>query len=89
MRPNLAPALALLLALTGCGVTSPIGSAPTLNVDGNWQIQTIPGTTAPLSGLLLVGALEGSGDTITGNFYFSDLTQTSGCVALNQPVSFS
>lgn len=89
MRYRLLPALVLLLALAGCGVALPHPAASTLSVDGNWQIQTASATGLPASGLLLVGALQGSGSNISGTFSFSNLSPATGCMTVNQLITFT
>ncbi|HEV2325365.1 MAG TPA: hypothetical protein VGS10_15540 [Terracidiphilus sp.] len=73
--------MAPLVVLAGCG--SPSGNlfkGSTADLSGNWQIQTSANsTTAAPSGVVLLGAIEGSGGQFTGTFRFTNLAQSDAC----------
>ncbi|HSU19043.1 MAG TPA: hypothetical protein VLI45_04800 [Acidobacteriaceae bacterium] len=58
------------------------------DLTGNWQIQSGTPPNSPPTALLLLGALQSSGDTVNGTFRFTNLAQPTTC-ALNQVVALS
>lgn len=79
------------MILAGCGspTTSSSGTSPPVAPDltGNWQIESavISGTVPPI-GIVLFGALESTGNQVSGTFRFNDLSQPTTC-GLNQVVT--
>ncbi|HVG26462.1 MAG TPA: hypothetical protein VM865_02565 [Acidobacteriaceae bacterium] len=54
-------------------------SGPLPDVTGNWQIQSGPGLQSAERGVVLLGALQSSGKTVSGTFRFADLVQPFAC----------
>ena len=83
-------ALLPLALLAGCG-TSPAPTAPVVypNLTGNWQIQTSSTSpTNPSTQVLLTGALQNSGASVSGTLRFANLANPANCT-LNQVVTLS
>lgn len=84
--------IALLLAaslLGGCGASSGNLFGDASGLTGNWQIQTSASSasTSP-QGIVLTGALDGSGKQVSGTFRFTNLAQPAACGS-NQVVLLS
>lgn len=87
--PKALPIFALALCLAGCAAGGPgaLLPAPAVpNISGNWQIDAAIAPTSTAPGLLLIGALESSGTSVTGTFRFSDLANPRVC-GLNEVVA--
>ena len=72
----------MLLNACGTGSVPPSPASPSVNVTGNWQIQSAAsasGTTTPVAGLLLVGSLTSSGANVIGTFRLANLSMPNSC----------
>lgn len=77
--------------MTFAGCTAPSTSTTTApavpDLTGNWQIQsTVDPGTVPPSGIVLFGALQSSGNQVSGTFRFANLGQPTQC-GLDQVVT--
>ncbi|SPE25455.1 exported hypothetical protein [Candidatus Sulfotelmatomonas gaucii] len=79
------------MILVGCGsppTTSTSNSAP-LDLTGNWQIQSnVISNIVPPVGVLLLGALQSTGNQVAGTFRFANLAQPTQC-GLDQVVTIT
>lgn len=84
-------ALFTVSILAGCGSTSgdPFATSTAANVAGNWQIQTsASSSSAQPQGVVLLGALEGSGSQVSGKFRFTNVARPTAC-GLNEVVALT
>ncbi len=91
----LLPPTALLFSLTACGIGNfgTIPAAPgtplqtATSITGNWQIQTATSPAGVSNTVLLLGALQSNGTSVTGTFRLSSLVQANTCGQLNQVIT--
>jgi hypothetical protein len=82
--PTTICALFAVSGLVGCGSSAGTGFAglSAAAVAGNWQIQTSTSSpSASPQGVVLLGALQGSSDQVSGTFRLTNLAQPDSCGA--------